>query len=304
MDRRHFLGLSAAAGANLSLPFTEAQAARFALRQKLIPASGQKIPILGMGTWLTFNVGADEAARAQRVKVLETFFAGGGGVIDSSPMYGLSEEMVGYCLAKLPRPRQLFTATKVWTVSKFMGIGQMETSQRLWGQEKFDLIQIHNLLDWQTHLETLNEWKAQGRLRYSGITTSHGRRHDEFADIMKTKTLDFAQFTYNIADREVEKRLLPLAADRGMAVIINRPFKRGTLIEALKRKPLPQWASEIAVKTWPQFLLKFILSHPAVTCAIPATTNPAHMFENLDGARRMMPDAKMRERMVRYVEDV
>ena len=170
--------------------------------------------------------------------------------------------------------------------------------------KRFDLIQIHNLLDWQTHLETLNQWKAAGRLRYSGITTSHGRRHEEFAKIMVNETLDFAQFTYNIIDREVERKLLPLAAERGMAVITNRPFQRGALIEKLKDKPLPVWAGEIGCKTWPQFLLKFIISHPAVTCAIPATSNPAHMRENLIAGRGVMPDAKMRQRMIDYVENI
>jgi len=303
MDRR-FLKLTAALGAGFSYPLSFGRAQTAGLLQRRIPSSGEMIAILGMGTWITFNVGADEKLRAIRLKVLEQFFAGGGAMIDSSPMYGSAEDVIGYCLAQLPPQDNLFTATKVWTLSKPLGERQMQASKRLWKVEKFDLMQIHNLLDWQAHLETLNEWKANGQLKYSGITTSHGRRHEEFASIMTNQTLDFAQFTYNIVDREVEKKLLPLAADRGMAVIINRPFRRGELIQRLKDKPLPGWAGEIGCKTWPQFLLKYIISHPAVTCAIPATSNPAHMRENLAAGRGVMPDAALRRRMSDYVQNI
>lgn len=304
MDRRHFLGLATALATSFSLPPSPAGAQEPGLLGRRIPSTGEMIPVLGMGTWITFNVGSDERLRAIRLKVLEEFFAGGGGMIDSSPMYGSSEDVVGFCLSQLPRPEQLFTATKVWTLSKGAGEQQMTASERLWMVEKLDLIQIHNLVDWATHLETLNEWKAEGRLRYSGITTSHGRRHEEFAIVMANETLDFAQFTYNIADREADKNLLPLAAERGMGVIINRPFQRGALIRKLEDKSLPGWAGEIGCKTWPQFLLKFVISHPAVTCAIPATSNPAHMRENLHAGRGVMPDATQRKHMIAYVQDI
>jgi diketogulonate reductase-like aldo/keto reductase len=303
MDRRRFLSLAAGWGTGLALP-PAAHAQGALLLARKIPSSGEAIPVLGMGSWITFNVGNNERERAIRVKVLEEFFSGGGGMIDSSPMYGSSETVIGYCLSQLPPQERLFAATKVWTRTKTLGLLQMKNSERLWGVKPMDLIHVHNLLDWQTHLETLNEWKADGRLRYTGITTSHGRRHEAFASVMAKETLDFVQFTYNIEDREAEKRLLPLAAERGMAVVINRPFQRGALIAKLKGRPLPAWSEEFGCTTWPQFLLKFIISHPAVTCAIPATSNPAHMRENLEAGRGTMPDAALRQRMVDYVREL
>jgi len=300
MDRRRFIGLAAGWTAGLAAPGW-AQADGASLLQRRIPSTGEAVPVLGMGSWITFNVGQNQRERAIRVKVLEEFFAGGGGMIDSSPMYGSSETVIGNCLSQLPPQERLFAATKVWTQTRTLGELQMKTSERLWGQSPLDLIQVHNLVDWETHLETLNEWKAGGRLRYTGVTTSHGRRHDRLAALMQGEPLDFVQFTYNIEDREAEKRLLPLAVERGLAVIINRPFKRGTLIDRLEGKPLANWAGEIGCASWPQFLLKFIVSHPAVTCAIPATSNPVHMRENLVAGRGVMPDATMRRRMVDYV---
>ncbi len=300
LNRRRFLGLASGWSAGLALP-SLAPADEARLQVRTIPSTGETIPILGMGSWITFNVGENQRERAIRVKVLEEFFAGGGGMIDSSPMYGSSETVIGYCLAQLPPQERLFAATKVWTHTRTLGELQMKTSERLWGQSPLDLIQVHNLVDWQTHLETLIEWKAAGRLRYTGVTTSHGRRHRRLAALMEREPIDFVQFTYNIEDREAEKHLLPVAAERGLGVIINRPFKRGTLIDRLERKPLPHWAGEIGCASWPQFLLKFIVSHPAVTCAIPATSNPAHMRENLVAGRGVMPDAAMRRRMVDYV---
>lgn len=307
MHRRRFLELAAATGAGLVLQsdlFGISEAATAGMLERAVPSSGETIPVLGMGTWITFNVGHDAAARAVRVKVLEEFFSAGGGVIDSSPMYGSSEAVIGYCLSQLPEHDRLFAATKVWTRTKKLGVLQMETSSRFWGRNAFDLMQVHNLVDWQTHLETLGEWKQSGRIRYVGITTSHGRRHGLFADIMENQALDFVQFTYNIEDREAERRLLPLAAERGLAVIVNRPFKRGVLIDRLKGKPLPDFAGEIGCRTWPQFLLKFIVSHPAVTCAIPATSDPAHMRENMVAGRGIMPEDALRRRMAEYVQSI
>lgn len=257
-----------------------------------------------MGSWITFDVGDDKAARAERVKVLQAFFDAGGAVVDSSPMYLSSQEAIGYCLAQIANKDALFAATKVWTPGKAMGIGQMEGSRNLWGVERFDLLQIHNMLDWETHLETLLDWKQQGRVRYIGITTSHGRRHDDMEAVMKSQPFDFVQFTYNILDREAEERLLPLAAERIRAVIVNRPFRRGDLIERLAGKPLPEWTAEIGCSSWPQFLLKFVVSHPAVTCAIPATSRVDHMQENMAAAAGTLPEAAMRTRMIDYVQSL
>ncbi len=297
----------AAAGAALALSpvlprFLCADPASLHLRA--IPSSGEQIPAVGMGSWITFNVGPIPALRDARVNVLQTFFDMGGGMVDSSPMYGTSEEVIGYCLGKIENDKSLFSATKVWTVSRDMGIRQMEQSEKLWGLKKFDLMQIHNLLDWDAHIKTLVKWKAEGRIRYIGITTSHGRRHDEFEKLMKSLPLDFVQFTYNILDREAEARLLPLAAEKGIAVICNRPFQRGALFDKFQRHPLPTWAQDIDCANWAQFLLKFIISHPAVTCAIPATSRVDHMTENMGALKGRLPDTKTRERMVAYVESL
>jgi len=298
-NRRQFLtGLAAAGFAGVS----PAHAAGPITRP--IPNSGERLPVIGMGTWITFNVGNDPGLRAARTEVLRTFFAMGGGVIDSSPMYGSAEAVVGHGLAQLGRPKGLFSATKVWTPVTFHGKSQMNESERLWGQKQFDLFQIHNLVNWQAHLETLRERRAAGRVRYLGITTSHGSRHGEMLKIIAAEKLDFVQFTYNIEDREAEARLLSVAADHGLAVIVNRPFQRGALINEVSRHPLPAWAVEFDCANWAQFLLKFVVSHPAVTCAIPATSRVDHMVENMGAARGRLPDAKMRRRMIQYVESL
>ena len=225
-------------------------------------------------------------------------------MIDSSPMYGSSEDVIGYGLKKLGMPKQLFSATKVWTSSRSEGQAQIAASERLWGTPKLDLEQVHNLLSWEAHLETLAALKSEGRLRYVGITTSDGRRHDDFEKVMRARKLDFVQVTYNIRDREIEDRILPLAAERGTAVIVNRPFRRGALIAQFEKKPLPPWAGEIGCASWAQFLLKFAVSHPAVTCAIPATSRVDHVEENMAAATGPMPDAAMRTRMVDYVKSL
>lgn len=272
------------------------------LIKRVIPSTGELIPILGMGTWLTFDVGDYPEVVARRSQVLQAFFEGGGGMIDSSPMYGSSERTVGACLELLPDHGALFTATKVWTPGRWLGVKQMESSMRLWGVSVFDLMQIHNMLDWEVHLETLKQWKAEGRVRYIGITTSHGRRHQALERALTQESFDFVQLTYNLLDREAEQRLLPLAAERGIGVIVNRPFRRGGLFDQVAGKPLPTWAGEIECRSWAQFFLKFILSHPAVTCAIPATTRVDHMRENLQAARGVLPDASTRQQMVDYMQ--
>ena len=253
MDRRQFLITGGAAGVALALPLLSfAGVAAAGPLTRAIPSSGQQLPVIGMGSWITFNVGRSHKLRQKRLEVLKEFFAHGGGMIDSSPMYGSSEEVIGWGLEQLGRADGLFSATKVWTVSKSGGIVQMGQSQDLWGERPLDLIQIHNLLDWEAHLATLKSWKEAGRLKYLGITTSHGRRHGDMTAIMAAEPLDFVQFTYNIGNREAEQRLLPLAADRGQAVIINRPFMGGRLIDKLQRHPLPDWASEIECREWSQ----------------------------------------------------
>lgn len=303
LSRRSFMGLALSAAASCGARHALA-AAPGPILTRSIPATGEALPVIGMGTWITFNVGADQKLRDQRVEVLRTFFERGGTVVDSSPMYGSSEEVIGYCLERLGRDRPLFSATKVWTWLTMMGEGQMAESRELWGVDKFDLMQVHNLLSWEGHLETLRAEKAAGRVRYIGITTSHGRRHEEFEAIMRAQELDFVQFTYNILDREAEARLLPLAQERGMAVLVNRPFRQGSLIDAVMRHPLPEWANEIACENWAQFLLKFVVSHPAVTCVIPATSRVDHMTENMGALYGPLPDAALRARMIRYVEEL
>jgi diketogulonate reductase-like aldo/keto reductase len=265
--------------------------------KKTIPSSGEPIVAMGMGTWETFDAGDDAAMRAQLLEVLQAFFDHGGQVIDSSPMYGSSEEVVGDLLRQLDNKAGLFAATKVWTDGREDGIEQMQDSMRKMGVAVMDLMQVHNLRDWRTHLATLREWKAEGRIRYIGITTSHGRAHDEFARIMETEPLDFAQFTYNIANREAEKRLLPLAADRGIATLINRPFEGSDLFDRVAGRPLPDWAPEIGCRSWAQVFLKYIISHPHVTCVIPATSRVKHMVDNMGAGYGEMPDAAMRRRM-------
>ena len=269
---------------------------------KPIPSTGEKLPLVGLGSWITFNVGNDPIARDACAEVMRAFFAKGGRLIDSSPMYGSAQEVIGYGLKALGETANVFSADKVWTGGD--GPAQIEESRAHWGVRRLDLLQVHNLLSWEAHLDTLFAMKEAGKLRYVGITTSHGRRHRDFEQVMEAHPLDFIQVTYNVIDREVEKRILPLAREKGIAVIANRPFQQGALIDSLEGEALPEWAAEIGAKTWAQFLLKFIVSHPAMTCAIPATSNVAHVRDNMDAAYGPMPDGKMRDRMIAYVEEI
>lgn len=298
-SRRAFLATAAAAASPWGRTSHAAAGDRL---MRPIPASGEALPVIGMGSWITFNVGEDAYLRDKRVAVLRAFFEHGGGAVDSSPMYGSSEAVIGHCLRVIGGDPPLFAATKVWTHGRDSGIAEMEQSRSLWGVPRFDLMQVHNLVDWETHLETLTAWKAEGWVRYVGITTSHGRRHDDVARIMTHAPLDFVQVTYNMVDREAERRLLPLAADTGLAVIINRPFRRGALFDRFADNPLPGWAAEIGCANWAQVFLKFVISHPAVTCAIPATSRVDHMHENMGAGTGPLPDAAMRREMVRTVE--
>jgi len=272
---------------------------------RFIPSSGEKVPAIGLGSWLTFAIDVDdEAELSSRVAILREFLKPGGGVLDSSPMYGVAEEVIGIALNRIGHQKGLFSATKVWTSGNRQGFLQMENSRTLWGLSSFDLLQVHNLVDWKTHLPNLYDMKKDGEVRYVGVTTSHGRRHDELMHIMRTQSLDFVQFTYNMLDREAEQFLLPMAKDRGIAVIINRPFQRGGLFDKFERYELPVWAKEIDCANWAQFFLKFIISHPAVTCAIPATSQLAHLRENMGAGYGLLPDQAMRMKMVQYVKNL
>ena len=299
-DRRRFLKLAAGlAGIGLLRP-AKTFAQREAQITRVIASSGQRLPVIGMGTSRTFDVTPDPAAMANLGEVLQAFFQQGGTVIDSSPMYGNSEQVLGDLLRRIPPPANLFAATKVWTDGEESGIEQMEHSRQLWGVDGFELIQIHNLRDWQVHYETLMAMKSEGKIRYVGITTSHGRDHDELQSVLKSHPFDFVQFSYNIGNRDAERELLPLAADRGIAVIVNRPFARGSLFQKTKGHPLPEWAADFDCMSWGQFFLKYVVSHPAVTCAIPATSKVHHMVDNMGAGFGRLPDQPQRRRMETY----
>ncbi len=275
------------------------------LLSRPIPSTGEALPVIGLGSWITFNVGNDRAERDNIAEVMRNFFALGGTVVDSSPMYGSAQEVIGYGLAKLSQagpPARVFAADKVWVSSGARGPGQIETSRRNWSVQRFDLMQVHNLLAWQEHLPTLLAMKAAGQLRYVGITTSEGRRHQELEQIMASQPIDFVQVTYNVLDREVEQRIFPLARERRIGVIVNRPFRQGDLIRSVARHPLPAWAAEIDCANWAQMLLKFTVSHPAVTCVIPATSSVAHVRENMGAAVGRLPDEPMRRRIIAHVQ--
>ena len=269
-----------------------------------IPSTGEELAVIGMGTSRTFDIGNDPEIRSQLVKVLQAFFDNGGALIDSSPMYGNSEAVLGDLLKNANPSSALFTATKVWIDGRQAGIKQMQDSARRMGVKRIDLMQIHNLRDWKTHLPTLQDLKQKGLIRYIGITTSHGRYHDELAHIMKTESLDFVQFSYNIDNRAVEKNLLPLAADRGIATLINRPYARGELFKTTRGKSLPDWCREFDCFSWGQFFLKFIVSHPAVTCVIPATSKVHHMEDNMGAGFGRLPDVNQRKRMLGYYQSL
>lgn len=276
------------------------------LLQKIIPSSQQPMTVIGMGSWQTFNVGSDSDLRDNRKEILDLFFRLGGQMVDSSPMYGSSQQVIGHGLKQLNHPQNLFSAEKVWTRDKSATRKQIQATSDAWQVKNFDLIQIHNLVSWQEHLEVLKQMRQNDELGYIGITTSHGRRHSDLEKVMATQPIDFVQLTYNMVDREVEQRLLPLAQEKGIAVIANRPFQGGHLVNQLQRSqtPLPDFAKEIQCENWPQFLLKFIVSHPAVTCAIPATTKLEHMQENMGAATGSLPNTVMRKQMLDYLRTI
>jgi aryl-alcohol dehydrogenase-like predicted oxidoreductase len=254
---------------------------------RAIPSTGEQLPVIGCGTWKAFDVAPDGASVEQLTGVLRALFDAGGSMVDSSPMYGRAESVVGKCLSTLKPPDRAFVATKVWTRGRQAGIEEMRRSLALLATSRLDLMQIHNLLDWRTHLATLRDWKAEGTIRYLGITHYTASAHADLAAVIRTEPLDFLQVNYSLEEPEAARELLPLAADRGVAVIVNRPFGGGALVRRLRGRALPDWAAEFGCRTWSQLLLKYVLAHPAVTCVIPGTGSPQHMAE--DGAAGLAP---------------
>lgn len=290
MKRRDAIATIAAAG--LALGAVPAHAGPMLMRR--VPSSGEMLPVIGMGTWQTFNVGHKAEERLALEEVLREFVALGGRVLDSSPMYGTAEQVAGDLVARLGVRGKLFIATKVWTYGREAGIRQMEESMAKLRARPLDLMQVHNLQDAATHLPTLREMKRQGVVRHIGVTHYTASAYEEVARVMAAEALDFIQINYSAGERDAEQRLLPLARERGIAVIANRPFAGGDMFGRLRGKPLPGWAREIDCTSWAQLLLKFVVSHPAITCAIPATTKVAHLRENMAAGAGRMPDEKMR----------
>jgi diketogulonate reductase-like aldo/keto reductase len=300
VSRRSALALLAAGAAGAAAPGVGR--AGPTLIGRPIPATGEMLPAVGLGTWRTFDVGAAPAQRAPLREVLQQFVALGGRVVDTSPMYGAAEEVVGDLGASLGVLPALFLATKVWTRGREAGVAQMEQSLRRLRVERLGLMQVHNLLDWETHLGTLRDWKAAGRIRYVGVTHHTAGAHGDLERVMKATALDFVQLNYSLAERQAERRLLPLARDRGIAVLVNRPYAEGALFRRVGGRPLPPWAADLDCATWGQFFLKWILAHPAVTCVLPATSRPQHLADNMTAGTGRLPDPAMRERMAGHLQ--
>lgn len=303
MTRRQWLERVGAAG--VALGGARLGRASDALIRKPIPSTGEPLPAIGLGSWQSFDVPpSDRAGRENCTAIVREFLDLGGGMIDSSPMYGHAQDVIGGALREIGETPTLFSATKVWTTGRQAGIAQMEEAMRAWGVDRFDLLQVHNLVDWSTHLEWLSDWKAQGRVRYIGITTSHGSRHDQFADLMRDQPFDFVQFTYSLTNRQAENSLLPLASEQRKAVIINRAFEGGGLFRRVRGRPLPDFAADFDCTSWAQYFLKFVISHPAVTCVIPATSKMHHLEDNMKAMRGRLPDADQRAEMIRYFDSL
>jgi diketogulonate reductase-like aldo/keto reductase len=294
LSRRALLSLMTAGAAGLG-----ASGGRGAI-VRAIPSSGETLPVIGLGTWQTFDVGTG-AERASRQQVLQRFAELGGRVVDSSPMYGRAEAVVGELAAELGLRDRLFLATKVWTRGREAGVAQMEASRRHLGAKVVDLMQVHNLVDWRTHLTTLRDWKQAGRIRYLGVTHYTASAHGELESVIRTEPLDFVQLNYSLAERDAERRLLPLAADRGVAVLVNRPFAEGGLFRRVRGRAVPPWAAEIGCRTWAQLFLKWIVAQPAVTCVIPATSRREHLEDNMQAGLDPLPDAPTRQRIAKLL---
>jgi diketogulonate reductase-like aldo/keto reductase len=305
MTRREAARLIGASAAGLALPISARAASESTtMLARTIPSSGEKLPVIGLGTWRAFDVDLTTDNRRQLEEVLSLFVKLGGRIIDSSPMYGRAEEVIGELTAALGIRDKLFLATKVWTHGKENGIKSMERSMALLRTKRVDLMQVHNLVDVQTHLATLREWKQQGRIRYLGITHHEAGAFPDVEKIMRSEKLDFLQINYSLMEREAEERVLPLAQERGVAVIVNRPFGAGDLFDKVRSRPLPDWAADFDCRSWAQFFLKWIVAHPAVTCAIPATDKPRHLEDNMQGGVGRLPNENMRRRMVELVSSL
>jgi aryl-alcohol dehydrogenase-like predicted oxidoreductase len=294
---RFFLSASALALGNVTMAVPS-------LIRRPIPRTGESLPAIGLGTWQTFDAGQSESERAPLREVMRAFVRSGGSVVDSSPMYGRSEAVVGDLATELGIRNKLFLATKIWTNGRDAGVRQMEQSFHRLRTQRMDLMQIHNLVDWRTHLATLRRWKEQGKVRYIGVTHYTESAYDALARVLETEELDFVQLNYSVAERAAERRLLPLAAERRIAVLVNRPFAQADLFSKVRGKPPPSWASEIGCTTWAQLFLKFVISHPAVTCAIPGTGKVQHLLENLQAGTEPLPGVKTRERITRAVAEL
>ena len=297
LSRRTFLGVSALAAGALTMPPASPGAD---MLTRPIPRTSEPLPAVGLGTWQVFDVAGNTADLAQARDTLRVFVERGGRVVDSSPMYGSSETVTGQLATELSVQGKLFVATKVWTSGKQAGIRQMEDSMRKLRVERLDLMQVHNLVDTATHLATLREWKAAGRVRYLGVTHYHAGAHADLEAAISRDDVDFVQLNFSLVEPDAERRLLRAAADTRTAVIVNRPFAEGALFRRTKGKALPDWAREVGCATWAQFALKWILGHPAVTCVIPGTRNPAHVADNVGAATGPLPDAAMRQRMAAH----
>jgi aryl-alcohol dehydrogenase-like predicted oxidoreductase len=303
LPRRRALRLIAGCG-TLAAMARPATAQKSTMLRRPIPRTGEPLPVVGVGTWKTFDVRVISPERAELKDVLRLLVEAGGSVIDSSPMYGRAEGVVGDLSSELGLRDKLFFATKVWTSGRNEGIRQMEDSLRLMRAQHMDLMQVHNLLDLDTHAKTLREWKNAGRLRYIGITHYHDGAHAGLEKLVRTKEWDFVQFNYSMAEREAERRLLPACADAGVAVLVNRPYSQGSLFPKVKGKPLPPWAAEIDCSSWGQLFLKYLIGHPAVGCVIPGTGRVAHLKDNVQAGMGRLPDAAMRKKMVEYLDRV
>jgi len=272
------------------------------MHKRKVPATSEMVGVVGLGTWQTFDVGSAPAERAPLAEVLRTLFEAGGSVVDSSPMYGRSEAVAGDLLAAAGARDKAFIATKVWTSGRDAGIAQMERSFKLFHTDRIDLMQIHNLLDWQVHLPTLRAWKKEGRIRLLGVTHYTESAHDQLEAVLKRETFDFVQINYAIDDRGAERSLLRTAQDRGVAVLVNRPFGGGSLMRTLAKRPLPGWAKDIGCTSWAQVLLKFVLANPSITCAIPGTSKPEHMRDNIQAGIGDYPDAGLLKKMISDID--
>jgi diketogulonate reductase-like aldo/keto reductase len=302
MTRREAAKVVGGTAASLVFPVSaKAKGDSSTMLTRIIPCSGEKLPVIGLGTWRAFDVDLTAEVRSQLEDVLSRFVELGGRVIDSSPMYGRAEQVIGELTSSLGIREKLFLATKVWTRGKQNGIESMERSLRLFRTNRIDLMQVHNLVDVNTQLGTLREWKQQGRIRYTGITHYESGALSDVEKLIRSEEFDFLQINYSLMERDAEESVLPLARERGIAVIANRPFGAGDLFEKVRSKPLPEWASEFDCRSWAQFFLKWIVANPAITCAIPATDKPRHLEDNVQGGIGRLPDAKMRRRMVELV---